>query len=96
MPKKAETKTEVTYLEWENVPEGTFTLDSIFSKIRESKKGNRYLSVTIYFSDTQGKKFGCSTPLKFNSYLEGIKRYFPDAKKVTFSSEKYHEFKFTI
>ena len=101
MPKiKNETKhneansSEILYANLEDVAEGTYTIDCIYSTIKTSKNNKKYRSITLYVTDSNEVKLGINIPLEYVNYLEGIKRYCPNVSKVTLTSEQFKEFIF--
>ena len=93
--KNNETKNnDILYANLEDVAGGTYTIDCIYSIIKTSKKNNKYRSITLYVTDSNGVKIGINIPLEYVNYLEGIKRYCPNVSKVTLTSEQSKEFIF--
>lgn len=93
---KNETKNnKILYANLDDVAEGTYTIDCIYSTIKTSKNNNKkYRSITLYVTDSNGVKLGINIPIEYVNYLEGIKRYCPNVTKVTLTSEQYKEFIF--
>ena len=85
---------DILYANLEDVAEGTYTIDCIYSTIKTSKKNKKYRSITLYVTDSNEVKLGINIPIEYVNYLEGIKRYCPNVSKVTLTSKQYSEFIF--
>ena len=84
-------KIKTKYVDLDEVEKNkTFTLEKIYTKLKQSVKGNHYMSATIYCSDDDNN-YGVNIPLDFTRGVDGVKNLVKEGvlTMVTFTEEKY-------